>query len=1305
MPIRLDFMKPFSLAAFALLLVVVPATSQGLDFKGVVEGVADELIRREKQDGQSADQRDGPTSDRRGNRSSDQQGSQPYEQQAPAKQAKPRAERVPAQTVDIRSIQQILTQLGYSPGVADGLMGQNTKRAIQEFQRDQELDIDGVPSPQLLERLRAVAAARQSGATVAGSTPRHSSDEISTDDLTDADLGQKQSPAGVALEGSDAYAALLDLYIREHPDAARHPEFLPYFAGLGCRAGGWQGKRNLNPFELAEIESAAQAGLDRKLTEARASAGTEPVLVTFRADLTAGDYDMTEGVFPVRAGRSIEANIRPDDFCQSVARAKDLRHRSVFPVDFRIAAADGASLEPSHVAQMLGGKVAIGSKRARSLYNSSFPTIVVEVTGRVRSVARAKAGVGFVTLEPVRAALRSQGSAPYSQELAVLGPEQLGSFAVDAEGGSVAPDGADALMRFDRDVYLIGSADLTPSSHAIVQYSNANLDASEAEALTGAITGAIGADPKFVEHRNMGAGDLALSAISFEAYALVAGDWRGRITHAIESSLPEKDFSVIQIAGAAKAALTDQTSGMPNTSLPATDFGSDDMPIARAWIPHYLENTSRPEQIEALKAFITRLHQARDYRANAVFAEGEIKGHQPEFLARSVLDRWLAVLEEQSAEPPFNMAVQVEARHLEYDFDRGDLVLFSGYDEGRTFYDSHMYKVLKTAILSAGGFDQAARLLGIESPGWQGVYIDREIPSRFSMDAGRVEKMIVDRDIVVFQVALRIASIGYEEGNSGAQRPALEAEILGVNVMTDGGEQLSALAPEDLAQIEPEPVTDEAAQVHEMVHLARPRDILAALAAETAVDAAELIESVYPATSQDSFDRQDEITDLATSSQDMDLNGFWMLGYGALADYDLDSEEYGLKYVQLTYPDSVSGNEKRIRRLDLLRLSNVSEGAGVQFTMPEAEARSLRDAMQGKDAPFRARLAVQTPITGTGMATLPLTAELVELVLLRPGSDPRILNDDEVVARVNVEPSMDTDAGDTAMAQSNDGVDGNAGAADYDILGLRVGQPFAEGLSLAQSEFSPERVLHGRRDTWIDANVSRKIEATTPLTESVILVREDARDFLAIFHEPLLGDDPITGIARTIIFAEGSRPRAEAIRDRLFEKYGEIGYENARGYLWTETRLVESSDAQGQMDMDQIKEPFTTEQDRKNHLYNCRRQSEHRADELNGEIERSLLYGRPAFDTDYPLFDASGERARYPKALPLWPLSIEWFRMNESCDTDMVMAVTQQDDSGLVAALRVLVTSRAYLATIEEAAKTALLEQNAAEQTAPEIDL
>ncbi|MGD9501776.1 MAG: peptidoglycan-binding protein [Methyloceanibacter sp.] len=56
----------------------------------------------------------------------------------------------------VRAVQQILADLGYSPGPIDGAMGDATSRAITVFQRDRKLAETGTITPELLRELERV---------------------------------------------------------------------------------------------------------------------------------------------------------------------------------------------------------------------------------------------------------------------------------------------------------------------------------------------------------------------------------------------------------------------------------------------------------------------------------------------------------------------------------------------------------------------------------------------------------------------------------------------------------------------------------------------------------------------------------------------------------------------------------------------------------------------------------------------------------------------------------------------------------------------------------------------------------------------------------------------------------------------------------------------------------------------------------------------------------------------------------------------------------------------------------------------
>ena len=59
----------------------------------------------------------------------------------------------PANTSGVTRVQAGLTQLGYNPGPIDGVMGPRTKTAIESYQRDHNLPVDGRPTLELASHM------------------------------------------------------------------------------------------------------------------------------------------------------------------------------------------------------------------------------------------------------------------------------------------------------------------------------------------------------------------------------------------------------------------------------------------------------------------------------------------------------------------------------------------------------------------------------------------------------------------------------------------------------------------------------------------------------------------------------------------------------------------------------------------------------------------------------------------------------------------------------------------------------------------------------------------------------------------------------------------------------------------------------------------------------------------------------------------------------------------------------------------------------------------------------------------------
>jgi hypothetical protein len=59
----------------------------------------------------------------------------------------------PANSTAVARVQAGLTQLGYDPGPVDGVMGSQTRQAIEDYQRDNGLLVDGRASAQLAQHI------------------------------------------------------------------------------------------------------------------------------------------------------------------------------------------------------------------------------------------------------------------------------------------------------------------------------------------------------------------------------------------------------------------------------------------------------------------------------------------------------------------------------------------------------------------------------------------------------------------------------------------------------------------------------------------------------------------------------------------------------------------------------------------------------------------------------------------------------------------------------------------------------------------------------------------------------------------------------------------------------------------------------------------------------------------------------------------------------------------------------------------------------------------------------------------------
>jgi len=89
----------------------------------------------------------------------------------------------------VADIQENLNRLGYSAGTVDGSYGAGTRKAIEQYQHDRSLRIDGRPTAQLLENMRTF--------------PKETAVAVSTTNASDSPIKSKNTHANNGSAGSD----------------------------------------------------------------------------------------------------------------------------------------------------------------------------------------------------------------------------------------------------------------------------------------------------------------------------------------------------------------------------------------------------------------------------------------------------------------------------------------------------------------------------------------------------------------------------------------------------------------------------------------------------------------------------------------------------------------------------------------------------------------------------------------------------------------------------------------------------------------------------------------------------------------------------------------------------------------------------------------------------------------------------------------------------------------------------------------------------------------------------------------------
>lgn len=100
---------------------------------------------------------------------------------------------------EVRALQEQLVQLGYSPGAVDGVLGNTTREAISQFQRDVGLATTGLPDPLTMRQLQAA----ENPLGILPESPSAATDTTDASDAPDAVTDGQTDLASTPLDGVD----------------------------------------------------------------------------------------------------------------------------------------------------------------------------------------------------------------------------------------------------------------------------------------------------------------------------------------------------------------------------------------------------------------------------------------------------------------------------------------------------------------------------------------------------------------------------------------------------------------------------------------------------------------------------------------------------------------------------------------------------------------------------------------------------------------------------------------------------------------------------------------------------------------------------------------------------------------------------------------------------------------------------------------------------------------------------------------------------------------------------------------------
>ncbi|MCZ0814303.1 MAG: peptidoglycan-binding protein [Pseudomonadota bacterium] len=289
----------------------------------------------------------------------------------------------------------------------------------------------------------------------------------------------------------------------------------------------------------------------------------------------------------------------------------------------------------------------------------------------------------------------------------------------------------------------------------------------------------------------------------------------------------------------------------------------------------------------------------------------------------------------------------------------------------------------------------------------------------------------------------------------------------------------------------------------------------------------------------DAFAKRAAATELLELSRDRAKapSAPWVKAGIRMDAYDFNREGWPVRSISLTFNE---GAPEADRAMSLTAMSDAKDRGIFIPALPDV-AQNLQNNSESfpkLDALMSIRVTGIDTSYGSNLGQhITLLYTPVEVVLFDAGRSQLVIEDEDVLLRHRyAEPEVIAQSQDDAT----DGIDVSISSGSFSILDVAIGDDFQASVdSLSRrigADMRYQATLEGRQE-YVKQNNVGSIESFAAYHSAILLEASGKKELVAIYHEAPGLEDTVTAVSRTRIFPEGGGPTWKQLRTQLMRTY------------------------------------------------------------------------------------------------------------------------------------------------------------------------